>query len=91
MILAKEQQAASGNVVFWYISDPSKTLNGKSYSCDAACIDIIGYKKWLWSKIKLLLTNTYYFSDDDLKELEQKENIRNYQSKMMYYSKPPAT
>ncbi|HEY1247444.1 MAG TPA: hypothetical protein VGE97_00510, partial [Nitrososphaera sp.] len=67
VILAKEQQATSGNIVFWYIADPYKTPNGKSYSGDITCIDITGYKKWLWNKIRLLLLNTYYFSDDDLR------------------------
>ena len=64
VILAKEQQAASGNVVFWYMADPSKTSNGKSYSSDATYIDITAYKKWLWNKIRLLLNNTCYFTDD---------------------------
>jgi DNA polymerase elongation subunit (family B) len=71
VILAKEQDAISGNIISWYIADPSKTTNGKSYSGDATCVDITGYKKWLWNKIKLLLIATYYFSDDDFRKLEQ--------------------
>lgn len=75
VILAKEQQAANGDIIFWYISDPSNTPNGKSYSGDATCIDIIGYKKWLWNKIKILLANTYYFSDIELGMLEKTINF----------------
>jgi len=71
VILAKEQEAASGNVIFWYIADYTKMPNGKSYSGDATCIDIIGYKKWLWNKIKLLLIGTHCFSEDDLRALEK--------------------
>lgn len=71
VILAKEQGAAKGDVVFWYIADTSKTPNGESYSGNATQIHIYGYKKWLWNKIKVLLTNTYYFSDDDLRMLER--------------------
>jgi hypothetical protein len=36
------------------------------------CIHINGYKKYLWNKIKTVFTNAYYFSDDDLRTLEQK-------------------
>ena len=71
VILAKEQQASKRDIIFWYIANPLKTSDGKSYSSDAICIDIIGYKNWLWNKIKLLLINTYYFSVDDLRILEQ--------------------
>jgi|tagenome__1003787_1003787.scaffolds.fasta_scaffold20982569_2 DNA polymerase I len=71
VILAKEQEAASGNVIFWYIADSTKTPNGKSYSSDATCIDIIGYEKWLWNKIKLLLIGTHCLSEDDLRALEK--------------------
>ena len=52
-----------------YIADPSKTSDGKSYSSNAVNIHVDGYEKWLWNKIKLLLTNTYYYSDDDLRTL----------------------
>ena len=72
VILAKEQQAIKWDVVFWFIVDASKTPNGKNYSRNATCIHINGYKKYLWNKIKTLLTNTYYFSDDDLRTLEHK-------------------
>ena len=71
VILAKEQGAAKDDVVFWYIADPSRTPNDKKYSSYATCIDLMGYKKWLWGKIKILLSNTYYFSVDDLRILEQ--------------------
>ena len=36
VILAKEQHATSGDIIFWYIADPSKTPNGKSYSGNAS-------------------------------------------------------
>ena len=72
VILAKEQQAKSGDVIFWYIADPMKTPNGKTYSGNATHIHIDGYKKWLWNKIKILLANTYYFSDDELQTLARK-------------------
>ena len=71
MILAKEQRATNEDIIFWYMADPSRTSNGKSYSSNAAYIDILEYKKWLWNKIKLLLVNTYYFSDDDLRTFKQ--------------------
>ena len=71
VVLAKEQHARSGDIIFWYMADPSRTLNGKSYSDDVADIHIDGYKKWLWNKIELLLLNTNYFSEDDLKTVEQ--------------------
>ena len=71
VILAKEQHATRGDIVFWYIADPMKTLTGKSYSSNALFIDVIGYKKWLWNKIKILLTNTCYFLNDDLRILEE--------------------
>jgi hypothetical protein len=70
VILAKEQQATSGDIVFWYIADPSKIPNSKCYSGKVSYIDIFGYKKWLWNKIKILLANTFYFSHDELGILE---------------------
>jgi hypothetical protein len=72
VVLAKEQQAATGDIIFWYLADPSKTSNGKSYSSDAADIYISGYRKWLWNKVRLLLLNTNYFSDDELTIIEEK-------------------
>ena len=71
VILAKEQHASKGDIIFWYIADPSKISNGKSYSSNATHIHVDGYKKWLWDKIKILLVNTRYFSDNDLSILEQ--------------------
>ena len=82
MILAKEQQAVKGDIIFWYITEPSKTSDGKRYSSDATCIDIIGYKSWLWNKIKLLLVKTYYFSDDDLRLLDQNLLYSSFQFNM---------
>ena len=45
MVLAKEQHATSGDVIFWYIADPSKTPNSKSYSGNAIQIHIRTYPK----------------------------------------------
>jgi hypothetical protein len=61
VILAKEQRVTSGDIIFWYIADPSTTNNAKSYSSNAADAYINGYKKWLWNKIELLLLNTITF------------------------------
>jgi hypothetical protein len=44
VILAKEQRATYEDVIFWYMADPSWTSNGKSYSSNAAYIDIWEYK-----------------------------------------------
>jgi DNA polymerase I len=71
VILVKEQHATKGDIVFWYIADPLKTSNGKSYSSNVKYIHIYGYRKWLWNKIKLLLLNTFYFSYDDLRTMER--------------------
>jgi hypothetical protein len=68
--LAKEQQATCGDIIFWYLADPSKTFNGRNYSSNVKYIHINGYKKWLWNKIKVLLANTFYFSHDELGILE---------------------
>ena len=34
-------------------------------------IDLTGYKKWLWNKIKILIANTYYYTDYNLKSLDR--------------------
>ena len=72
VILVKEQNASKGDIIFWHIADPLRTPDGKNYSSNITYIDIDGYKKWLWNKIKLLLRNLYYFSDNNLGILEQK-------------------
>jgi hypothetical protein len=61
VILAIEQQSTKGDVIIWYIADPSKTYNAKGYSSNTTDIYINDYKKLLWIKIKLLLLNTFYF------------------------------
>jgi DNA polymerase elongation subunit (family B) len=72
VILAKEQQATRGDIIFWYMADPKKTPSGKTYSGNATYIHIDGYRKWLWNKVQILLANTYYFLDGELQTLARK-------------------
>ena len=71
VILAKEQFATKGDIIHWYLADALKTTNGKAYSSIIAEINIKEYKKWLWNKTRALLANTFYFSDHELKMLEE--------------------